>query len=416
MSKLSIPPVSDSLPFYSAVADDCDLVTVGADTVEEVSRTSDILTLLERLPKIHLVVLDALLSHLTDLISSTKTIESDSVYIGKLAATLGPCLLRPSIDSAKTLNDRFPAQLFVDLLKNYPSLLPPALDKKDKVEDERYAPKRQRTKMIDQRLSRSAIGEQDEKEKERLLKGEIDKRMGNDRVSGEPEEMQDEPGHSVGKLDVQPLSSNEEDGATTNIELDTRKELLEITPRITEPSTSDGEKSVGYVTPPEEAEPALDSALSARNIMQSFDPVSTPSPVDAPSEVPVSLASEDDGDLDKPLATTVSLHRSATGPMGRRVVRPAGASSAVASASASASGNSAKTRGPRPMSTQLPSVAGTQAAATSPTGSPLPAGPAGVRARAALFEQKRALSPTSAAAIGVKTTGGGDASPVISPD
>ena len=48
------------------------------------ARTASILSLLERVPRIHLVVLDALLSHLNSLISGTKSQEPDADFITKL--------------------------------------------------------------------------------------------------------------------------------------------------------------------------------------------------------------------------------------------------------------------------------------------------------------------------------------------
>lgn len=189
MSSLYIPVVGRHTGAYCRSLADKVSLLVGADTVDHQARLEGLLGLLERVPKVHLLVLDALLSHLNDLIASTedatkpsvgadtsKTVESDAEYISKLGATLGPCILRPAIESSKTLNDRFPAQLFVDLLKDYSSLLPPTLEKKAKVEEERYAPKRQRTKVIDQRVTRSTTATKDNKRNSDWLKEELEKK------------------------------------------------------------------------------------------------------------------------------------------------------------------------------------------------------------------------------------------------
>ena len=355
---------------------------MGADITDENKRILDILSLLDRLPKTHLVVLDALLSHLKALIDSTTTNEADSDYIGKLGATLGPCILRPSVDSDKTLNDRFPSQFLIDLLKYYPDLLPPTLEKKDKVEEERYAPKRQRTKMIDQRLSRSAMGAQDEKEKERLLKEEIGKRTGSDKVVEEPDQIHEEPKSvkQIARAVVVPKQAQ-----TAAVEsARNKRENLEVP--LPDGNTSEVERSSGFTTPSEGIE-SPPSMMKSVGEPRGFLPPSSADDILSDASLPAAFDQGDD--LDKPLGTVVSLHRTGTGSSARRVPRTAGGNLGAANSTPVAAGVGTKTRGPRPMSMQMPSATpGLQIAATSPTGSPLPAGPAGVRARAALFEQK----------------------------
>ncbi|EIN06168.1 hypothetical protein PUNSTDRAFT_145491 [Punctularia strigosozonata HHB-11173 SS5] len=111
---------------------------------------------LMRLPKVHLYVLDAILSHLKSLIDSTTAEESNEVYITKLALTLGRTICRPRQETSISIQDRHPTQFFMDLLKYYDQLLPPTITKK-KRESERKVPIRKRTAPIDMRMHRSRL-------------------------------------------------------------------------------------------------------------------------------------------------------------------------------------------------------------------------------------------------------------------
>ncbi|KAG7093658.1 hypothetical protein E1B28_007320 [Marasmius oreades] len=111
---------------------------------------------LQKLPKIHLYVLDAIVSHLKNLIDSTTVEEPNEVYIAKLALALGRTILRPKVENELSIQDRHPTLLFIDLLRYYDQLLPPTIVRK-KRESERKIPTRKRTAPIDMRLSRSRI-------------------------------------------------------------------------------------------------------------------------------------------------------------------------------------------------------------------------------------------------------------------
>lgn len=372
------------------------------------------MNLLERVPKIHLLVLDALLSHLNDLINSTedatkaaegddayKPVESDSEYIAKLGATLGPCIIRPAVENSKTLNDRFPAQLFADLLKDYSSLLPPTLEKKAKVEGERYAPKRQRTKMVDQRVTRSTTAAKDNKRQSDWLKEELERKMGH-KIMEEPEDIpsngQSSESDTV-KTEAPSLPEKDvshektdvaADGAATAEVIEEKEELqIPPVPEIVRPSSSSSEgegaigaKSSGFVTPVEEMTAGVASATVSPKLQTSdladedakSESINTAPPASAAlsptfSEASAGSVAEDE---DKPLVASASLLRSSTG--------------SSASARKAALSRSGATRGPRPMS-----VHGPPSSAGGSTGSASSA--AGVRARAAMFEQKSAPSP-----------------------
>ncbi|EKM49960.1 uncharacterized protein PHACADRAFT_264420 [Phanerochaete carnosa HHB-10118-sp] len=112
---------------------------------------------LQKLPRIHLIVLDTLLKHLRDLIDSTaEGDEPNDVYINKLALGLGRAILRPRAETKFSIQDRHPTLLFIDLLSKYAAILPPTVEKK-KREFERKVPVRKRTRPTDMRMSRSRI-------------------------------------------------------------------------------------------------------------------------------------------------------------------------------------------------------------------------------------------------------------------
>ncbi|KAJ6581367.1 hypothetical protein B0H19DRAFT_1060957 [Mycena capillaripes] len=103
----------------------------------EAQRITELGTALQRLPRVHLCVLDVVVSHLRNLIDTTTVEETEEVYITKLALSVG-------------------RMLFMDLVKNYAAIIPPTLARK-KRESERKIPLRKRTAPVDMRLSRSRI-------------------------------------------------------------------------------------------------------------------------------------------------------------------------------------------------------------------------------------------------------------------
>ncbi|KAF8216353.1 hypothetical protein K438DRAFT_1797082 [Mycena galopus ATCC 62051] len=122
----------------------------------EAQRITDLGTALQRLPRIHLIVLDAIVSHLRNLIDTTTVEETEEVYITKLALSVGRSIIRPKFESELSIQDRHPTLLFIDLVKNYIAIIPPTLARK-KRESERKIPLRKRTAPVDMRLSRSRI-------------------------------------------------------------------------------------------------------------------------------------------------------------------------------------------------------------------------------------------------------------------
>ncbi|PFH51886.1 hypothetical protein AMATHDRAFT_58092 [Amanita thiersii Skay4041] len=127
------------------------------EEVTEDQRISHLGAALQRIPRVHLHVLDALVRHLKNLIDSTSVLEeSNEVYITKLALSLGRTIIRPRLETEISIQDRHPTLLFTDLINNYESILPPTIARK-KRESERKVPIRKRTAPVDMRLSRSRI-------------------------------------------------------------------------------------------------------------------------------------------------------------------------------------------------------------------------------------------------------------------
>jgi hypothetical protein len=123
---------------------------------------SDLEVILGRLPKIHLVCLDAIVGHLSRLIKATPTEESDSLFVNKVALSLARAIVRPGRENPATLRSLSPVLLAYDLIMYYDDLLPKILDAKAKdgeklQEFQRKTPIRKRTKPVDQRISRSSI-------------------------------------------------------------------------------------------------------------------------------------------------------------------------------------------------------------------------------------------------------------------
>ncbi|KAH0836666.1 hypothetical protein J3R83DRAFT_8385 [Lanmaoa asiatica] len=122
----------------------------------EEQHLQDLQTALQRLPRVHLYVLNALVTHLRTLIVSTAAEEPVDIYVAKLALAIGRTIIRPKFETELSIQDRHPTLLFLDLLKNYDNVLPPTIAKKLR-ESERRVPVRKRTAPVDMRMSRGRI-------------------------------------------------------------------------------------------------------------------------------------------------------------------------------------------------------------------------------------------------------------------
>ncbi|MBW0504856.1 hypothetical protein O181_044571 [Austropuccinia psidii MF-1] len=152
----------DPPPVQSSRYDDVKAIypqRAGIETPPVDARVDVLATLLSRLPKPHLMVIDAIISHLRNLVSSTKTAEDDEVYLMKLGLSLSRSLLRPKIETAVTLSDRFQPLFLVDLIKYYERVLPVAIGLRNKLlESGQKKLQRKSTRPIDMRVRRSELG------------------------------------------------------------------------------------------------------------------------------------------------------------------------------------------------------------------------------------------------------------------
>ncbi|KAJ7504139.1 hypothetical protein B0H11DRAFT_2349435 [Mycena galericulata] len=74
----------------------------------EAQRITDLGTALQRLPRVHLYVLNAVVSHLRKLIDTTTVEETVEVYTTKLALSVGRTIIRPKFESELSIQDRHP--------------------------------------------------------------------------------------------------------------------------------------------------------------------------------------------------------------------------------------------------------------------------------------------------------------------
>ncbi|EEB88730.1 hypothetical protein MPER_13262, partial [Moniliophthora perniciosa FA553] len=102
-------------------------------------KIKDLGAALQKLPRVHLYVIDAI---------STKVDEPDEVYITKVALSVGRTLLRPKVETELSILDRHPTStitlrtlpvLFIDIVRDYDALIPPTIIRK-KRESERRSP------------------------------------------------------------------------------------------------------------------------------------------------------------------------------------------------------------------------------------------------------------------------------------
>lgn len=124
------------------------------------ARIDVMVSLLSKLPKPHLMVIDQLISHLSSLVKSTQTDESNEVFLTKLGLSLSRCLIRPKVETAVTLSDRFQSLFLIDLINHYDRILPKAISIRSELieKTERSVPKRKHTRPVDMRMSRSGLG------------------------------------------------------------------------------------------------------------------------------------------------------------------------------------------------------------------------------------------------------------------
>lgn len=105
-------------------------------------------------------VLRCLIVSLAKMIAETRTDEALDVYLHKLSLSLARPLLRPRQTSPLSLDDRFPAAVVSTLLAHTEAIFAKAGEVAKKEREDRYRPRRQRTKPIDERVRRSNLAGQ----------------------------------------------------------------------------------------------------------------------------------------------------------------------------------------------------------------------------------------------------------------
>ncbi|KAG0144242.1 hypothetical protein CROQUDRAFT_80137 [Cronartium quercuum f. sp. fusiforme G11] len=167
LSKLDAPLIAatiklwllelDPAPVHWSRYDDVRAVYPQGSEMPSVEARIEVLgSVLSRLPRPHLLVIDAVVSHLARLVKSTTTPdEKDEVYLTKLGLSVARGLLRPKVETAVTLSDRFQPIFLSDLVTHYDRILPVAIELRGKLVP---APQRKNTRPVDMRVKRSGLG------------------------------------------------------------------------------------------------------------------------------------------------------------------------------------------------------------------------------------------------------------------
>lgn len=264
---------------------------------------ADLGVVLSKLPKIHLVCLDAIVAHLARLVKATPTNEADSEYLNKVALSLGRVLIRPPVETTSTLRSKAPILLAHDLVKFYDELLPALLERKAKESEaalfaQRRTPIRKRTKPVDQRMSRSRMaadfaGAPALPAKERAGQRESEWSSPSPKVvtsmAGEKEEEDATP---------TPIASRILGSSNSTLAVDEAEAS-----RVKSPSSVSGASS-SYDTPDDEADAAVEGKDAAGNDQTSTTRADAESTDKSSSPSKASLHEED-----RPLSNVARLSR-----------------------------------------------------------------------------------------------------------
>ncbi|GAA5949780.1 hypothetical protein JCM3765_007687 [Sporobolomyces pararoseus] len=311
---------------------------------------------LGKLPAVHFETLRLLLSHLYELTTIEPTSEkSDSrqTYLSKLSLSLSRPLLRPRQETALTIDDKFPAAVVGELLKGGQELLAEIEEAAKKEREERYRPRRQRTKPIDERTSRSKLGlgnrESLDPEAANALLHHQHQRMDQDLPSPPPPA----PEKEVLKVETEGLAppiplvpeSRQEDGPFAASPLESTSAFPQEGAGTKEEEEKETEKHDVEDSKPQVAPPS-------EGTESAFEPPSSSSettfiPPSEDSAVETSPAVQTESTDDKPLVSSTSLKR--------RSVQ----ASSTGDKTTSGGGGSGRLRGaraPRPISSSNSSV------------------------------------------------------------
>ncbi|CDR47324.1 RHTO0S14e02168g1_1 [Rhodotorula toruloides] len=301
---------------------------------EDEKRRNELAKVVGKLPKVHFEVLRAVVSHLSQLVESTTTSEPLPTYLHKLSLSLSLSrpLLRPKTTTALNLDDRFPASVITDLVTSSSTIFSLAHDIAHKEREERYRPRRQRTKPIDQRPRRSnlGLGERGSVDKEKAE--EVLRQTKRESLLGVDTALAAGVGAGEGQFAASPLSATQEEFPKPPVPAKEDTATEEAPPTTTEKLESEDSTA-----PPEELDPNPevvkeeaekdDRAARGEPSEDAFVPPVSPGDVPEPA-LPTSDAGRDEevvGDSEeRPLAPSSSLKRS-SGPSrlrGARAPRP----------------------------------------------------------------------------------------------
>ncbi|BGO99032.1 Rho-GTPase-activating protein RGD2 [Rhodotorula toruloides] len=299
---------------------------------EDEKRRNELAKVVGKLPKVHFEVLKAVISHLSQLVESTTTSEPLPTYLHKLSLSLSRPLLGPKTTTALNLDDRFPASVITDLVTSSSTIFSLATAIAHKEREERYRPRRQRTKPIDQRPRRSnlGLGERDTVDKEKAE--EVLRQTKRESLLGVDTALAAGVGAGEGHFAASPLSATQEEFTKPPVPAkeDATSEETPLPP-AEKKEPEDSTRSTEELSPNPEVvtEEAEKDDRAARGEPSEDAFVPPVSPGDAPAPAPSTAESTRDdeavgGSEEKPLAPSSSLKRS-SGPSrlrGARAPRP----------------------------------------------------------------------------------------------
>ncbi|BGP21256.1 rho GTPase-activating protein [Rhodotorula toruloides] len=299
---------------------------------EDEKRRNELATVVGKLPKVHFEVLKAVISHLAQLVESTTTSEPLPTYLHKLSISLSRPLLRPKTTTALNLDDRFPASVITDLVTSSSTIFSLATEIAHKEREERYRPRRQRTKPIDQRPRRSnlGLGERDSVDKDKAK--EVLRQTKRESLLGVDTALAPGTGTSEGKFAASPLSATHGEFPKPPVPAK-EDEAPEETPSSSAEKQALGGSAVSAEEPTANATVVMEEAQkddrAARGEPSEDAFVPPVSPGEAPAvALPSTEAAREEqvagGSEEKPLAPSSSLKRS-SGPSrlrGARAPRP----------------------------------------------------------------------------------------------
>lgn len=290
-------------------------------------------------------VLQVFVSHLADLVRDTKTDEPLETYLHKLSLSLARPLLRPRQTTPLSLDDRFPAAVISLLLSQTDEVFTKAAEVAKKEREDRYRPRRQRTKPVDERVRRSNLAPA---------------------IAPSPPPVPPRAGGphlTVDTGDKGSLAPEAEAVVVVSSPMHTTQEELPVAPAAPVPISAENEPEGDATPTAHRSQPSLPDPVPVVPSSPVEAPFQPPSPVEPPFVPPTSSTS--DGREEGALAREGAVSQAPfSPPMASNVAaaeteeQPLTASSSLkrSTGPASASGRLRGARGPRPASQVLARV------------------------------------------------------------